>query len=125
MAFAQGTVTRTPIVVGDDEFLVLRWTDLEAGAATEGSIDKLPKLCRLLMYIASGSASTVTPQWTNVTGATVNTDGYIGVSSATGLGVNAEPNKLMFLPAGTLFYKDQVAASTTTVVHTMVIKAGS
>lgn len=132
MAYAQGTITRQSFVVGDDEFLICKWTDTEAGAATEGEIPNLPILCRLLQWKATASASTVNTRFTDATGVAAGAHGDLGTCATTAAQINEELNALCALVAsstsdrvGSIFYKDQVASGTATVQHTAVFKAGS
>lgn len=132
MAFAQGTITRQSFVVGDDEYLICKWTDTEAGAATEGSVPELPILCRLMQYKATASASTINPRFTSASAAAAGSHDDLGTCATTAIQINEELNALMTLAAsstsdrtGTMYYKDQVASGTATVQHTAVFKAGA
>lgn len=126
MAFAQGTVTRTKFKIRDSHYMILDWTDLEAGAATEGTITGLPALFRLLKWKATAASSTVNTRFTNVTAAAAGSHNDLGTCATTAIQINEELNVLMELsaPGGAWFYKDQVASGAVTVQHRMIIKIG-
>jgi hypothetical protein len=86
----------------------------------------LPFLFRMLKYKATASASTITPRWTNVTGAAVGAAGDLGSSLVTAAQVNTEQNLLVDLTdvGGSFFYKDTLTTGTATTVHRMIIKEG-
>jgi hypothetical protein len=127
MAGTKGAETRIQYSQGRDAYTIIQWTDTAVVSSDEFTITNLPPLFRMLKYKATPSTGTVSPRWTNVTGAAAGSHGDLG-SSATTLttALNEEQNLLVDLTAsnGIFYYKD-VTSTTATVQHTMIIKAGA
>ncbi len=125
MAYS-GTAVVTHL--GGRDYLVTI-TETEAAAASEATIEGLPKKGRVLSQLAdktAGSAATIDPILTTVSGSTASTQVVMENDTAAATISNlAEPSVPYYASSGTLYHKSNVASDTDNSVTTVyLIQAG-